>query len=98
MNCDNISLSSGGFSPAQSPSPVPRYVSKIKAVELIYFYFYLFSIFLFLELRVRVRVTRSYSHTVGHIRWHSHKSPDIWKDVEGSGKMMSYSMYNTCWS
>jgi len=74
MNCNNISLSSGGFSPAQSPSPVPRYVSKIKAVELIYFpfyfyfYFYLFSIFLFLELRVRVRVTRSCSHTVGHIR------------------------------
>jgi len=34
-------------------------VSKMKAVDLIYFYF---SIFLFLELRVRVRVMRSHSH------------------------------------
>jgi len=55
-------------------------VSKMKAVELIYFqfsfYFHflfdLFSIFLFLEHRVRIRVTRSCSHN----RWHGHKSWD----------------------
>ena len=53
-------------------------------------FFYLFSIFLFLELRVRVRVTRSHSHS------NSHKSQVTWKDIEGSGKMTSYNMYNTC--
>ena len=26
-----------------------------------------------------------------------HKSHDTKKDVEGSGKMMSYNMLNTCW-
>ena len=44
---------------------------------LIYFLF-----FLFLELRVRVRVIRSCSH----IRWHGHKSHDLGKNIEDSGK------------
>jgi len=40
-------------------------VSKLKAVDSIYFHFYfdLFFIFQFLELRVRVRVMRSHCHT-----------------------------------
>ena len=32
----------------------------------------------------------------GHIRWYGHKSHDAKKNVEGSGKMMSYNMLNTC--
>jgi len=46
-------------------------LSKLKAVDSIYFYFYFYFyflhnlsfIFLFLELRVRVRVTRSHCYT-----------------------------------
>ena len=68
-------------------------MSKMKVVDLIYFPFDLFSIFLFLELRVRVRAIRSCSH----IRWYSHKSRDIWKDIKDSGKMMLYNMCNICW-
>ena len=33
----------------------------------------------------------------GHIRWHGHKSHDAKKDVEGSGRMISYHMLNTYW-
>ena len=40
---------------------------------------------------------RLHYHTAGHIRWHSYKSQDTWKEIEGSGKMMSYNMYNTHW-
>jgi len=29
INCDNISLSSGSFPPAQSPSPVPKYATSM---------------------------------------------------------------------
>ena len=30
-----------------------------------------------------------------HIRWHSHKSHDLWKDIKDSRKIMSYNIYNT---
>ena len=33
----------------------------------------------------------------GHIRGHGHKSHDIKKDIEGSERMISYNMLNTCW-
>jgi len=39
-------------------------MSKIKAVDLIYFHFHFHFHFLFLELRVRVRVTRSGGHII----------------------------------
>ena len=32
----------------------------------------------------------------GHIRGQGHKSHDAKKNVEGSGRMMSYNMLNTC--
>ena len=62
-----------------------------------YFYF-IFDLFFYsiFRTRVRVRVTRSRCHTVGHIRWHSHKSHDAWKDVEGSKRIMSYNVWYTC--
>jgi len=46
-----------------------------------FWFIFLYSIF---RTRVRVRVTRSHCHTAGHIRWHSHKSHDTWKDIEHS--------------
>jgi len=51
-----------------------------------FFLFYLlFSIdFLFLELGLGLSDK-------------DHKSHDAKKDVEGSGRMMSYNMLNTCW-
>ena len=33
----------------------------------------------------------------GHIRRHGHKSHGAKKDIEGSGRMMSYNVLNTCW-
>ena len=51
----------------------------------LFFYFpFYFSIFYF-GTRVRDKLTRS----------HGHKSHDLWKNIEGSGKMKSYSMCNT---
>ena len=41
----------------------------------------LYSIF---RTRDRIRVTRLHCHTADHIRWHSHKSHDSWKNVEHS--------------
>jgi len=57
-------------------------------------FIFLYSIF---RTRVRVGVTRSCCHTAGHIRWYGHKSHDIWKEIEGSERMTSYNMWNTCW-
>jgi len=68
-------------------------LSKLKVVDLTFSYslfhflfsflFILFSIFYF-RTRVKDKL----------IRPQSHKSHDLWKDVEGSGRMRSYSMYN----
>ena len=72
-----------------------KYISKLKAVDSIYFYFYfyfyLFSIFLFLECRVRVRVMRSCCHTsvtsddTATVTVISHKTYE---------RMISYNVYN----
>ena len=80
-------------------------LSRMKEVDLVFFYFpfsFLFSFrFIFhysiFRTSVRVRVTRSCCHTAGHIRWHGHKSHDTWKEVEDSGRMMSYNIWNKCW-
>ena len=71
----------------------------MKEVDLVFFYFlflFLFSFILFLELGLGLGWQ---NHTIiaGHIRWHSHKSHDIWKEIEGLGRMMSYNVWNTCW-
>ena len=58
---------------------------------LFYFLFHFQSVFLFLELGSGLS---DKDHTV---TWHGHKSHDAKKDVEGSGRMMSYNMLNTCW-
>ena len=50
---------------------------------LFYFLFHFRSIFLFLELGIGLSDK-------------GHKSHDAKKDVEGSGRMMSYNMLNTC--
>ena len=63
-----------------------------------YFYFiFIFDLFSILELGLGLEWQRSRCHTAGHIRWHGHKSHDIWKDVEGSERMMLYNVWNTCW-
>jgi len=64
-------------------------------ILLFFFIFCLFSIF---RTKVRVKWRRSHYHMTGHIRWHGHKSHDAGKEVEGSRRMMSYNVLNTCWS
>ena len=59
--------------------------------------FFIFDLFSIIRTRVRARVTKACCHTAGHIRWHGHKLHDIWKNVEDSGRMMSYNVWNTCW-
>ena len=61
------------------------------------FCFSIFDLFSIFRTRVRVKWQRSCCHMTGHIRWHGHKSHGAKKDVEGSGRMMSYNVLNTCW-
>ena len=69
-------------------------MSKTKKVDLTFFLFSFLIYFLFLFIffysifrtRVRIRVTKSRCHTAGY------KSHDTGKDVEGSGRMMSYNV------
>jgi len=67
---DNHSYSSGVKQIGMAKVFKPWSISKLKAVDFIYFHFLfsfsfdLFFIFLFLELRVRVRVMISYCHTL----------------------------------
>ena len=62
-----------------------------------YFLFFLiyFSSFLFLELRIRVSDDITWSY-LGHIRQHSdsdsYKSHNTQRDIEGSGRMISYNV------
>ena len=58
----------------------------------IFIFFFIFDLFSIFRTRVRVKWQRSRCHMICHIRWHSHKSHDAKKDVEGSGRMMSYNM------
>ena len=77
-----------------------RIMSRTRKVDLVFFYspfsflfsslFDLFSIILFLKLGLGLEVTRSHCHTAGH------KSHDAWKKVEGSRRMTSYNVGNTC--
>ena len=75
------------------------YLSRSQEVDLVssyfifLFLFYFWFIFLYSIFRtgVKVRVMRSHCHIAGHIRWHGHKSHDVWKDVESSRRIMSLS-------
>ena len=58
---------------------------------IFYFSFSFLVYFLFLELG------SGFSDKDHAVTWHGHKSHDAWKKVEGSGRMMSYNVLNTCW-
>ena len=59
--------------------------------HFIYLSFSFLIYFLFLELGL------GFSDKDHTVTWHGHKSHDAQKDVEGSGRMMSYNMLNTYW-
>jgi len=69
--------------PTTSFTPVNWVVKNVRSRLKLFLFSFLISIF---RTRARVRVTKSRCHTAGHIRWHSHKLHDTWKDVEHSGR------------
>ena len=63
---------------------------------LLIFFFFSFLLSFILGTGVRVLVTLS------QVTWHGHNNGHMSQDsnakkVEGSRRMLSYSMYNTCW-
>jgi len=77
-------------------------VSELKTGDSNYFSFsFLFSfpLFFILELRVRVSITSHYHIAVTYYMTQSQLwLPDhmlYWKDIEDSGRIMSYNIYNT---
>ena len=64
------------------------------------FYFPFHSIYLsfsFLVFLLFLELGLGFSDKDHAITWHGHKSHDKQKDIEDSGRMISYNMLNTCW-
>ena len=61
--------------------------SRLNLSYLLLFFLFFFDLFFFiLFLEQEIRRTRSRGYIAGHTRGHGHKSHDIWKDVECSGR------------